>query len=149
MVAATACTLVMFLARAVGVGVHLEMMLGSLLTASIGPTTWLIGFVIHLLASGLVALIYAAFFEAIGRAGAGLGVLMGVVHAFIAGALFYFVPALHPLIPEEMAAPGPFMANLGLVGVLAFLAIHVLYGAIVGSMYLPLPALRRRATLRG
>ena len=47
------------------------------------------------------------------------------------------MPAMHPLIPEQMPAPGAFMANMGLMGVIAEIMLHLIYGAIVGAMYGP------------
>jgi len=47
------------------------------------------------------------------------------------------MPAVHPLIPEIMPAPGAFTANLGTMGIAAFVILHPLYGAIVGAMYGP------------
>ena len=44
-------------------------------------------------------------------------------------------PRFHPMMPSVMADPGPYFANAGEAGVVAFFAIHILYGAIVGHGY--------------
>jgi hypothetical protein len=41
------------------------------------------------------------------------------------------------MIPERMPAPGAFMVNLGVIGIIAEFALHAVYGAIVGGLYGP------------
>jgi hypothetical protein len=66
-----------------------------------------------------------------------VGAAFGLAHAVIAGLGMGIVPAIHPMIPERMPAPGAFMANLGAIGIVAEFALHAVYGAIVGAMYGP------------
>lgn len=42
-------------------------------------------------------------------------------------------------------APGAFMSNIGMMGVVGFLMLHMIYGAIVGAMYSPVLHPRREA----
>lgn len=136
--AAAIMSVLMALARALGISVHLEMTLGSLFTGTFGAATWILGFIVHLLASGLVALLYGLAFEYVThRAGWGMGDLVALVHIVIAGFFFALIPAIHPLIPEALRAPGAFMANLGFWGVVAFIVLHLVYGGIVGAVYRP------------
>ncbi|MDP9314853.1 MAG: hypothetical protein M3R24_28940 [Chloroflexota bacterium] len=58
------------------------------------------------------------------------------------------VPTIHPLVPEQMLDPGIFMSYKGLMGVLAFLMLHALYGAIVGVMYHVMHMARTHGTTR-
>jgi hypothetical protein len=60
-----------------------------------------------------------------------------VLNGIIGGLFMGVVPMMHPLVPETMPAPGFFMANMGVMGVVAELGLHVIYGAIVGAMYEP------------
>jgi len=79
---------------------------------------------------------YAVGFEYImRRAGWAIGLGFGVIHTLIAGIGLGLMPAMHPLMPEIMPAPGAFMANLGTMGIAAFVILHLIYGAIVGTMY--------------
>lgn len=55
----------------------------------------------------------------------------------VAGLFMAMVPAMHPLVPEQMPAPGPFMANLGAMGIIAEFVLHAVYGGIVGGVYGP------------
>lgn len=121
-----------------GMPANLEMMEGTMLGLQPSTTTWIIGLMMHLVISGLIALIYAAGFEYVThRAGWLMGVAFSIVHILIGGAAMGMVPAIHPLIPEMMPAPGAFLSNLGATGVIAFIMLHIIYGAIVGAVYPP------------
>lgn len=129
---------IMWVARTMmGMEVHLEQTLGTMFGGppSLGKT--LMGLVIHLVLSGLIALLYAVGFEKVThKAGAATGAMFGVLHTLVAGVFMgYILPVMHPLIPEQMPGPGPFMGNLGMMGVIAFVMLHLIYGAIVGGMY--------------
>jgi hypothetical protein len=139
---ATVVALLGVLLRGFGIPVKLELLMGSMFTHSTSPGTWLLGFVIQLGVGAILSLVYAVTFESIGRASAGLGAACGVAHALVAGFALALVPPLHPLVPEVIPSPGPLMIGLGLRGLLAFLALHVVYGAIVGWMYAPAHARR-------
>ena len=145
---ATVLSLLGVLLRGFGLPMKLELLMGSMFTHSTSPGTWLLGFVIHLAVGAVLALVYAAVFESIGRASAGLGAACGLVHASIAGLALALVPPLHPLVPEVIPSPGPLMINLGEAGVLAFVALHIVYGTIVGWMYAPAHHARRVAIAR-
>lgn len=131
-------TVVMWMARTLmGMPMNLEMMEGTMLVRPPGPVAWGVGFVMHLMISALIALLYAWAFEHVAhRAGAGVGALFGLVHAVIAGLAMGMVPAIHPLIPEMLAAPGAFLLHIPM-GPVALVLLHVLYGAVVGAIYGP------------
>ena len=138
-VGAIAMTIIMVMARAMGMPANLEMMLGTMMGNPPSAMAWVIGLIIHLIAGGVLALIYAAGFEYwIQRADWLVGLGFGVIHTLFSGLVVLgMLPAIHPLVPEMMAAPGVFMANLGVEGVVAFVALHLIYGAMVGAMYGP------------
>jgi hypothetical protein len=130
--------------RIFGVPIDWEMMLGSLLLGSTGPLVWLIGLGLHLLMGGCFGVAYAAIFEfGLKEANGGIGSAVGAAHAVISGVLLAFVPQLHPLVPEVWPAPGVFLLGLGAFGVLLFIALHVMFGAIVGGYYAASPVLRQ------
>jgi len=138
LVGGLAMTLLAWLVRLTGLQMNAEMMLGSMVSSSPGLTTWLIGFVMHLVISALIALIYAWGFERVThRAGSVVGLGFGVIHVVIAGIVMAMIPAIHPMIPESMPAPGAFMANMGGTFAALFAGEHLLYGSIVGTMYGP------------
>jgi hypothetical protein len=122
--------------RFVGVPLNIEMMLGSLVLGMIGPGVWLLGLGMHLVAGAIIGIVYAVIFEkGLHEASVGLGLALASVHAVVTGIILAFVPDVHPLVPSILPAPGPFLLGLGAFGVLLFLALHLLFGAIVGSIY--------------
>jgi hypothetical protein len=137
-VGGVAMTVLAWLVRQAGLQMNAEMMLGSMVSSSPGMTTWLIGFMMHLLISALIALAYAWGFERVThRAGALVGLGFAVIHVTIAGMVMAMIPAMHPMIPERMPAPGAFLSNMGGTFVALFVIEHLFYGAIVGAMYGP------------
>ena len=123
--------------RAMGMPANLEMMLGTMLLQP-GTAAFMVGMVMHLMISGLIALIYAWGFETLThRSSALIGAGFGFIHAIIGGMFMGMMPMMHPLIPEMMPAPGAFMSNLGMMGVMAEFVLHILYGAVVGAIYTP------------
>ena len=130
---------IMLMARALmGMEVKLELLLGTMIGLAPGTTAWLVGFAMHLMISGIIAIAYAwAFENVLHRAGWQAGVLVAVVHILIAGLFMGLMPAMHPLVPETLAGPGFFMLNLGVMGLVAFLMLHLLFAATVGAMYGP------------
>lgn len=134
-----ATTVVLAIVRATGVPVNLEEVMGSMITGALGPTAFSIGFILHLVISGLIALLYAVGFEyGTRRADWLIGVAFSLVHTLLAGLFTIVLPLIHPLMTSDVAAPGPFMAGLGLTGVALFILMHLVYGAVVGTIYGPI-----------
>ncbi len=116
-----------------------SMMWGTLIGLPIGWAAWIVGFVIHLLVGGVFALIYALLFKAFSGAGLVRGGLIGVVHALITGIIIALLPLVHPLMNNgHMQTPGPYFSGHGIAGVLFYFAMHIVYGATVGWLYLRL-----------
>ena len=137
MVGGAAMSAVMWMGRSMlGMDVNLSMMLGTMFVQPPGAVAWIVGFIMHLMISGLIALIYAWGFEHVThRAGWLVGVLFSLIHSIGTGLFMGMVPAMHPLIPEKMPAPGFFLANKGGMYVVMLFVLHAIYGAIVGAMY--------------
>ncbi len=137
-----AMTLLAWLARQMGIGMDAEMMLGTMVSSP-GNAAWLIGFAMHMMLSVAIAFIYAWGFERVThRAGAVVGLGFAVIHVFLAGMVMGMIPAMHPMIPEQMPAPGAFMANMGTTFVALFVIEHLMFGTIVGAMYGPVVSAR-------
>jgi hypothetical protein len=136
MVGGAVMSALMWMGRTVmGMPANLEMMLGTMFTDP-GATAWIIGFVMHLMISGAIALIYAWAFEHIThRAGWLLGAGFGIVHAIIGGMVMGMMPMMHPRMPNPIMPPGAFMSSMGTMGVVAEFVLHMVYGAVVGAMY--------------
>ena len=126
----------------------LSLMLGTMIGLepfAIG--TAVAGQAMHLAIAGAIGVTYAWIFERRRSHFEGIfsGALFGLAHAGIAGLVLLAVPAVHPMIPESLAPVGPFMSRLGVEGVAAFILLHLIYGATVGSIYAP--AILRRHTV--
>ncbi|MFU8803601.1 MAG: hypothetical protein ACNA8W_07325 [Bradymonadaceae bacterium] len=136
-IAGIVMSILMALGRAVGIPLAAEMMLGTMFGLPMGAVgTWVFGFVMHLIVSGLIALLYAVGFERVThRAGWGVGAAFSLVHILIAGIVMAMMPLIHPMIPTPMGAPGFLMFNMGAAAAILFIVEHVIYGALVGGIY--------------
>ena len=62
------------------------------------------------------------------------GVRLGVYHWILTGLYLGSLTAIHPVVPEQVSAPGFFGASQGGVTVLAILLGHLAFGATLGLM---------------
>lgn len=121
----------------------IPLLLGTMFSAERGRAS-AIGYAIHF-ANGLVfALAYGLIFEATGRAGWIFGLLLGAVHGLFAGGalLNVLLPAVHPRMGKSwtdsrstplLEPPGFLLSNYGRATLVATFALHLAYGAIVGT----------------
>ena len=102
-----------------------------------------VGYALHFVAGLIFACLYYVVFTALGRAGWGLGMLFGLVHALFAGTALVNVllPAIHPRMgtPDSAAnsaplleLPGFMLLNYGRATPVVSVLAHLAYGAIVG-----------------
>jgi hypothetical protein len=130
-------TVTMTMARMTGMTtMNMEMAQGSMMTGSINPTAWVLGFIWHLIVSGLIAVVYAVGFEYVThRANWIIGAGFAVIHLLIAGVVMGRMGSMHPLMRSgQMLAPGYFAANYGSMTAMGFVIEHLIYGAIVGAL---------------
>ena len=133
---AAAISVVSWGLRAVGLPIRLELLLGTMLGQKPSPEAFFVGLLMHLAIGGAFGLLYGWLFETVwNHGGAGMGMILGVVHAALIGMAVGLTPQFHPLVPERIPDPGAFFANVGILGVVAFFGVHILYGAIVGHGY--------------
>jgi uncharacterized membrane protein YeaQ/YmgE (transglycosylase-associated protein family) len=100
--------------------------------------SWFVGLLSHVMVGGLAGVAYGKLFTVVGESGWLPGVVIGIAHGLFAGLMLGFVPLIHPLVPERIADPGPFLASMSTLTALVFVALHALFGAIVGELYQPL-----------
>jgi hypothetical protein len=111
------------------------LVLGASITAAGGVLAWLAGAVTQLVIAAITALVYAAVFEWVTRrAGAVVGVMVGVAHVVFAGIAVGFLPG-ERLINASIPPPGAFMEYRGLLVIAAFCAAHLVFGTFVGALY--------------
>ena len=103
-----------------------------------------IGYALHFVAGLTFATVYYLVFGAIGESSWWLGALFGLVHALFAGSALVdiLLPLIHPRMASPTSAahsqpllepPGFLMLNYGASTPLVTVAVHVIYGAIVGA----------------
>jgi hypothetical protein len=103
-----------------------------------------LGYLLHLFAGEVFALVYFAIFAAIDASGWLLGALFGLLHGIVAATALVNVllPVVHPRMGSPLSAansspllepPGFLMRNYGRGTPIATLLAHAAYGAIVGG----------------
>jgi hypothetical protein len=123
--------------------IDLPFLLGTALTGD-RVRAKAVGYALHFGFGLLFALVYAAVFAVLDRAGVLLGAALGLVHALFAGSALVSVllPAVHPRMGTGYDAagsspllepPGFMLLNYGRQTPLVTIVAHVLYGAIVGG----------------
>ena len=103
-----------------------------------------VGYLLHLAAGEMFAVIYYAIFTAIDTSGWLLGALLGLLHGIVSATALVniLLPAVHPRMGSTLSAansnpvlepPGFLLRNYGRGTPIATLVAHVAYGAIVGG----------------
>jgi hypothetical protein len=103
-----------------------------------------VGYLLHLAAGEMFALVSCAIFAAIDTSGWLLGALLGLLHGIVSATALVniLLPVVHPRMGSELSAadtspllepPGFLMLNYGRGAPIATLLAHVAYGAIVGG----------------
>jgi hypothetical protein len=121
----------------------IPLLLGTIFSAERGRAT-VIGYAIHFANGLLFSLAYGLVFEATGRAGWLFGLALGAVHGAFAGGglLNVLLPAVHPRMGKAwtdarstplLEPPGFLLVNYGRPTLIATFALHLAYGAIVGT----------------
>jgi hypothetical protein len=123
--------------------IDLPFLLGTALTSDRARAKAL-GYLLHLVAGELFALIYYAIFAAIDTSGWLLGALLGLLHGIVSATALVniLLPVVHPRMGSALSAadsspllepPGFLLRNYGHGTPIATLVAHVAYGAIVGG----------------
>jgi hypothetical protein len=123
-------------------------MVGTIVTPA-RDRAMVVGYGIHFVNGLVFALIYALFFEALGRADWVLGVGFGAVHAlFVLTVGMAVMPGIHPHMVSEYYGPTPnrllqppgFLAlNYGRRTPIVTFLTHIVYGAMLGGFYRLVP----------
>ncbi len=138
-IATAAMVLILAMARALDACTDVPMVIGTMPGNSPSGAAWLLGFAVMLIGGGIGGIAFAATFEALThKADAMTGILVALTPLVVQGLWLGFMDKMHPLVPKIIQAPGFFMSNHGTAGVVAFVASHLAFGAIMGSLYGPL-----------
>lgn len=100
---------------------------GSAIGHAVGVTAQLVN-------GGLFAEVYdQAFARTDLRPSWATGAALGFAHGVLAGVVLGAVAPMHPRVPDEVPAPGAFMRHHGTAASAVLVALHALYGALVGA----------------
>ena len=103
-----------------------------------------LGYLLHLAAGEVFALVYYAIFAALDTSGWLLGALLGLLHGIVSATALVniLLPVVHPRMGSALSAadsspllepPGFLLRNYGRGTPIATLLAHIAYGAIVGG----------------
>ena len=123
--------------------VDLPFLLGTAVTGDRARAKAL-GYLMHLVAGELFALLYYAIFAAIDTDGWLLGAVFGLLHGLVAATALVgtLLPVVHPRMGSALSAadsnpllepPGFLLRNYGRGTPIVTLLAHIAYGAIVGG----------------
>ena len=124
--------------------VDLPFLLGTAFTGDRARAKAL-GYLLHLVAGEVFALIYYALFAAIDTGGWLVGTLFGLLHGVVSATALVniLLPVVHPRMGSALSAadsrpllepPGFLMRNYGRGTPIATVLAHIAYGAIVGGL---------------
>jgi hypothetical protein len=124
--------------------IDIPLVVGSMFTAD-RDRARLIGYAMHAVNGWWFAIIYALFFEQLGKATWWLGAAMGIGQGVIVVvAVLPLLPGVHPRMVSDWRGPEPtrlleppgFLAtNYGRLTPLVTILAHALYGLILGAFY--------------
>jgi hypothetical protein len=123
--------------------IDLPFLLGTMVVAE-RTRAKALGYLLHFLAGQVFALVYYAVFAAIDESGWLLGGAFGLLHGVFAvtALVNILLPVVHPRMGTSdtaanssplLESPGFMMLNYGRSTPLITIAVHVVYGAIVGG----------------
>jgi hypothetical protein len=123
--------------------VDLPFLLGTAVTADRARAK-AVGYLMHLVAGELFAIVYLAILSAIHTNGWAIGALFGLLHGIVSATALVniLLPVVHPRMGSTLSAansspllepPGFLMRNYGRGTLIATLLAHIAYGAIVGG----------------
>jgi hypothetical protein len=132
-------------------------MVGMMLVPA-GAAAYVAGFAIHAMMSVVFGIAHGALIQSVNvtaTAGLAWGALFGFAHAVVVGAMMGVMPMMHPRMRPEhpkmvpafegiatsanqedlLEPPGFFLMNYPVATIVGFVALHIMFGVIVGVVY--------------
>jgi hypothetical protein len=149
---AATIALTTLMAGSEGIGLtrmNIPHMLGTMFTPN-RDRAKVYGVVLHVLNGWAFSLVYVAGFHAAHLFNWWFGALLGFLHgAFVAAVALPVMPGVHPrmasalrgpTVARQLEPPGFLALNYGVRTPISVLAAHVVFGAILGALYVPVSA---------
>ena len=137
-------TAVMYMGFLMNMRMDMPMMLGTMFLPK-GAAAWVLGAMLHFMMGAAFFVVYAALFDALSITSGivGWSVLFGLVHGAVAGTSMGMMPVMHPRMVtaggpgehEGVTSPGFFASTYGIMGPMAILMLHAIYGLVGGLIY--------------
>lgn len=137
-------TAVMYMGYMMNMRMDMPMMLGTMFLPK-GPAAWAVGLMMHLMMGAAFFVVYALLFDALSIESSivGWSAIFGLVHGTAAGMAMGMMPVMHPrmatatgpVADDRVPSPGIFATSFGLMGPMALLALHLVYGVVGGLVY--------------
>ena len=137
-------TAVMYMGYMMNMRMDMPMMLGTMFLPK-GPAAWAVGLMLHLMLGAIFFVVYALLFDALSIESGivGWSAIFGLVHGTVACMAMGMMPVMHPRMAtaagpmdeDRVANPGIFATSFGLMGPMALLALHLIFGVVGGLVY--------------
>lgn len=145
LIATAGMTIILYGSQALGLSrLSMPFLFGTFMTGNRHwATVW--GFLLYMLGGWLFAILYFLLFHSLGRAGAWLGLLVGILHGiFLLVVILPLLPHIHPrmatvydgpTLKQRLQPPGFFGLNYGRRTPLTTLLGQAVYGGLLGFFY--------------
>ena len=144
LVATAVMTAAMYMGYLMNMRMDMPMMLGTMFLPR-GTAAWIFGLMLHFVMGAAFFVGYAILFDAlaIDSGIVGWAVVFGLVHGAFAGMAMGTMPVMHPRMAaahasassDQVANPGAFATSFGLMGPVAILMLHAIFGLVGGLVY--------------
>jgi hypothetical protein len=120
--------------RRFGIPLDIERMIGMLFAPD-KAATFGGGMVVFLALTAIAGLVYARLMARRHRRDWWAAMPIAAVNTIVSGVLTALAPTAHPRVPTQIESPGPFLVAGGVWSVVAFVALHAMFGAMFGALY--------------
>jgi hypothetical protein len=144
LIATAAMTGLMYMGFLMNMRMDMPLMLGTMFLPR-GTAAWVLGLMLHLMMGAAFFVVYALLFDALAIESGivGWAAAFGLVHGAIAGMAMGMMPVMHPRMAtahgsvgsEQVPNPGFFASSFGLMGPVAILMLHLVFGVVGGIIY--------------
>jgi hypothetical protein len=112
-----------------------EMAIGYTIVHSVGVSSWLVGFLVHLAGGGFLGCLFVLISGRLQWRGVLFGVLFGFCFWYLSGLLVVSaMPGLDFVIPQQATRPDPLWTNYGQCTFYVVAMSHLLFGGVVGKL---------------
>lgn len=129
-IGAAVMSILLWIAQAIGLtDFGFARLLGAFVFRGTGTWPWVLGFCFHLILGAGFGIVYGFILELWGKSGWWRGLIVALPHLLLAGIILQLVH------PRTIEWPGFMGLHEGIATLIIWVVIHLVYGAIVGSVY--------------